>query len=218
MPYDFVNKPKHYNGHKLLIVKPDGTKEIVEYETINLIDSLAERLEEIGVPAAVIYKILTGLKYYDRLAGGKPDGDKSVFEKLAEDLRKIGWYVVHAADQLDENKDLEKAKENNVSKHVVKKIYISGAISGDKYWIKKFKAAELKLKEIYPEASILSPLVTEHYAEDDNWSYEDFMHIDFAMIDICDTIYFLNDWIKSPGALREFEYVKDKEWIMKVFE
>lgn len=101
--YDFVQKPKHYNGHKLKVQTNEDSKKVEAiYETIDLIDSLAERLEKIGVPASVIYKILTGLKYYDRLGGGKPDGEKSVFEKLAEDLRKIGWYVNHAADQLDE--------------------------------------------------------------------------------------------------------------------
>ena len=36
--------------------------------------------------------------------------------------------------------------------------------------------------------------------------YEDYMHIDFAMIDVADMVYFLNDWQDSPGAIREHEY------------
>ena len=212
MKYDFVNKPKHYNGHKLIVENSKGEKELATYETINLIDSVAERLEKIGVPAQVIYKILSGLKYYDRLGGGKPDGDKTIFEKLSEDLRKIGWYVVHAADQLDgETTKAERLKQENSKKLPnTCKIYVSGAISSDSNWKEKFADVELKLKKVFPHASIISPLITEEYAEDSNWSYEDFMHLDLAIIDICDMVYFLDDWETSPGAKREREYVIEK--------
>lgn len=214
MKYDFVNKPKHYNGHKLIVETSKGEKELATYETINLIDSVAERLEKIGVPAPVIYKILSGLKYYDRLGGGKPDGDKTIFEKLSEDLRKIGWYAVHAADQLDgETTKAEKPEKPEEQKKRLPdacKIYISGAISNDSNWKQKFKDAESKLKKAFPRASVISPLITEMYAEDSNWSYEDFMHLDLAIIDICDMIYFLDDWETSPGAKREREYAAEK--------
>lgn len=211
--YDFVNKPKHYNGHKLKVQLPNGQKVIATYETIDLINSYAERFEKIGIPLSVAYKVLTSVKYQDRLAGGKPDGEKSIFEKFSEDLRKISWYTVHGADELDEI-DLEKKEENPikaVGPYIPTKIYISGKITGDDNWKKKFKAAELKLKEAYPNATILSPLITDKYAEDPNWTYEDFMHIDFALIDICDMVYFLDDWQDSPGAVREFDYVSGKK-------
>jgi hypothetical protein len=39
----------------------------------------------------------------DRIGGGKPDGNKTVREKIAEDLEKIGWYVNHAAELIRKN-------------------------------------------------------------------------------------------------------------------
>lgn len=36
--------------------------------------------------------------------------------------------------------------------------------------------------------------------------YEDYMKIDFALIDICDSVYMMNDWEESPGAIRELHY------------
>ncbi len=199
MSYDFIN-PKHYNGHNLKIKLENGATAEGIYETIDLIDSLGERLEKIGVPHKVSYKILNCERYLDRIAGCKPDGEKTIFQKMAEDLRKISWYALRAADELDNTKiETEERK--------IKKIYISGAISSDPNWINKFKAAELELKERFQGITVITPILTEELSHDDNVSYEDFMTIDFALIDVCDAVYFLEDWNTSPGAVREYEYV-----------
>ena len=34
------------------------------------------------------------------------------------------------------------------------------------------------------------------------------MHVDFALIDVCDAVYLLNDWAGSSGARREKEYAE----------
>ena len=39
--------------------------------------------------------------------------------------------------------------------------------------------------------------------------HEDYMHICYAMIDICDAIFLLDDWQKSVGARAECQYAAD---------
>jgi hypothetical protein len=40
------------------------------------------------------------------------------------------------------------------------------------------------------------------------FSHKDYMHICYAMIDVCDAVYFLNDWKMSKGARMEHQYAK----------
>lgn len=40
------------------------------------------------------------------------------------------------------------------------------------------------------------------------FDYEDFMHIDMAILECCEQIYMLDNWEDSPGAKRELEYAK----------
>ena len=95
------------------------------------------------------------------------------------------------------------------------KLYISGAISSDPDWYNKFNTVEKRLQEKYTDAVIFNPILTSKYA--DKISYEDFMTIDMAIIDICDTIFFLRDWGNSKGAVREYHYAlsKNKNIIME---
>lgn len=95
--YDFVEHPAHYNGHT--IITKDGS---FEYETINYLEALVRRLESSLYPdeSGSVY---CAAKYLDRIGGGKPDGDKTTREKIAEDLRKISWYCNHASDLIKQN-------------------------------------------------------------------------------------------------------------------
>lgn len=95
--YDFVEHPAHYNGHT--IITKDGS---FEYETINYLEALVRRLDKYIYPdeSGSVY---CAAKYLDRIGGGKPDGDKTPREKIAEDLRKISWYCTHAADLIQTN-------------------------------------------------------------------------------------------------------------------
>ena len=95
------------------------------------------------------------------------------------------------------------------------KLYISGAISSDLNWYEKFSNAEKRLQERYDDAIIFNPILTSKYA--DKISYEDFMTIDMAIIDVCDTIFLLKDWKESKGAVREYHYAlsKNKNIIME---
>ena len=80
-----------------------------------------------------------------------------------------------------------------------KKVYIAGKITGFKHYRHKFKAAQSALEmqgHLAKNPAVLPP----------GFAYEDYMHICFAMIDVCDAVYFLADWRDSPGATREHEY------------
>lgn len=83
-----------------------------------------------------------------------------------------------------------------------KVIYISGRITGEPDYKAKFAAAKEKLQKDY---TVMLPTFID--AELD---YEAYMHIDLAMIDVCDAIYLMTGWELSPGARREASYAKDK--------
>lgn len=83
------------------------------------------------------------------------------------------------------------------------KVYIAGKITGENRAsvAEKFTSAMGKLKS----AGHLpfNPSVLPDYEDVD---HEDYMHVCFAMIDICDAIYMLKDWQTSAGARAELQY------------
>ena len=83
------------------------------------------------------------------------------------------------------------------------KVYISGKITGlpQRRVEKKFKDAEewLTIEGYIP----VNPAVME---QNPGLEYEDYMHIAIAMLDVCDAIYMLKDWMDSHGACRELRY------------
>ena len=94
-------------------------------------------------------------------------------------------------------------------------VYISGAITNDKHYRRKFAKAEKRLRkrgfEVINPAKIgdLMPKSFEHY---------DYLHIDLAMLDRANAIYMLPGWIDSRGARIEFRTAlrQGKEiWIEK---
>lgn len=82
-------------------------------------------------------------------------------------------------------------------------VYISGKITGDPDYIRKFADAELSLRA--KGYNIINPCDVGEYRF---LSYEQYMHVDFALIDVCDAIYMLKDWTGSSGARREKEYAE----------
>lgn len=69
----------------------------------------------------------------------------------------------------------------------------------------KFREANVKLSA--EGHTVFQPTVLPMYA---NVSHEDYMHICFAMIDICDAVYMLADWQQSIGARMERQYAMDQ--------
>ena len=77
------------------------------------------------------------------------------------------------------------------------KIYISGPISGVLDYKEKFDQAEKHLKEEYPNAEIINPTMI---VLPSTCTHEDYMKIDFMLLDLCDAIYMMPGWDLSKGA------------------
>lgn len=86
------------------------------------------------------------------------------------------------------------------------KIYVAGKITGENRWEMKAKftrtAEQLKREGNSP----FVPCVLPDYPE---VPHSDYMHICYAMIDVCDAVYMLADWQQSKGARMELQYACD---------
>lgn len=80
------------------------------------------------------------------------------------------------------------------------RIYISGKITGDENYKQKFAEAEKILEEQGHE--VINPArVAEALPE---LTYQQYLDIDYLLIEYCDAIYMLEDWIESKGARAEY--------------
>lgn len=77
-------------------------------------------------------------------------------------------------------------------------IYLSGRITGKPNYKRDFAKAERFLRG--KGFDVINPCKA---CEFDFFEYEDFMHVDFALIDIADAVFMLHDWVYSTGAHRE---------------
>lgn len=84
-----------------------------------------------------------------------------------------------------------------------RKVYIAGKITGFEGYKKKFEEAEKHL--ISQGAHPISPAVLPP-----GYEQAEYLHICFSMIDVCDAVYFLDNWRDSPGAQKEFQYASTK--------
>lgn len=87
------------------------------------------------------------------------------------------------------------------------KIYISGAISCDPDYEKKFWLAECALigkGHVVMNPSILPP----------GFSWDEYMIVALAMQSVCDATLLLKDWQNSPGAqIEQAEAIKAKQHV-----
>lgn len=88
------------------------------------------------------------------------------------------------------------------------KIYIAGKISGlDRQTVlEKFATADIALEK--QGHSCFVPCVLPNYPD---VPHEDYLHICYAMIDICEAVYMLSDWQQSIGARKELQYAADHQ-------
>lgn len=84
-------------------------------------------------------------------------------------------------------------------------VYVSGKITGDKNFKHNFRRMEKTL--VKRGFNVINPCKIGCY---DFFGYEDYMHVDFALIDVADTIYMMQNWRNSAGARRELEYAIQK--------
>ncbi|MBQ2395648.1 MAG: DUF4406 domain-containing protein [Bacteroidales bacterium] len=105
-----------------------------------------------------------------------------------------------------------------------KKIYISGPITGTKDYMSRFSTAHLSLaRQGY---SVVNPAMVNAMLPEDT-TYDEYMAMSFAMLDMCDSVYMLDGWQNSKGAKMEFEravknglniiYQTMPEWQQKIY-
>lgn len=88
-----------------------------------------------------------------------------------------------------------------------RKIYIAGKITGLDDYKERFKTAEEHL--LRQGYSVMSPAKLEGKFEQ-----AEFLHVCFAMIDVCEAVFFLDNWKDSPGAKTEHDYaIRKEKWI-----
>lgn len=88
------------------------------------------------------------------------------------------------------------------------KVYISGKITGDDNYIDKFVEAEERLRKQGYE-TINPAAVNMNLPESTTW--EEYMSVSIALLDMCDAIYMLKDWKDSRGACLEYGYALAKK-------
>lgn len=82
-------------------------------------------------------------------------------------------------------------------------VFILGKITNYAGFWGKFHYAEIKL--INQGFTVLNPADT--VARIKGLKHSDYMHICYAMIDICDTVAFLPNWKDSIGSKMEMDYI-----------
>ena len=86
------------------------------------------------------------------------------------------------------------------------KIYIAGKITGLPRAASALKFETVAAALTAEGDDVFIPTVLPAY---ESVPHEDYMHICYAMIDICDAIFLLDDWQKSKGARMECQYAAD---------
>ncbi len=85
------------------------------------------------------------------------------------------------------------------------KIYISGPITGNPDYKKQFSEVATKLRS--EGHQVLDPTVWAR--EGLELEYEEYMLLDFAMVDVADAVLMLPGWQNSKGAQREYWRAKE---------
>lgn len=85
------------------------------------------------------------------------------------------------------------------------KVYIAGKITGleEAGVLKKFNESVSQLKK--QGCITMSPAVL---VSNEGFEHSDYMHVCFAMIDVCDAVYMQKDWQGSKGARMELQYAR----------
>ncbi len=80
-----------------------------------------------------------------------------------------------------------------------KKMYIAGKITGYAEFVERFKDAERKQTEL--GFKVMNPAILPP-----GFEQEEYMHICYSMIDVCEVVYMLSNWKDSKGAVLEHIY------------
>lgn len=89
----------------------------------------------------------------------------------------------------------------------LKKVYISGPITGTQDYLERFERIENELPLIHQGVEVINPAkVNANLPESTTW--EEYMRMSQCMLSMCDGIYMMEGWQQSRGANLEYAYAK----------
>jgi hypothetical protein len=92
-------------------------------------------------------------------------------------------------------------------------VYIAGPMTGMPNWNRDaFLMAELRFTHM--NHTVLNPCNNIPLHEPEAISHDSYMKIAYAMLDACDTVYFLKGWENSKGAQLEHQYASKHDKTM----
>lgn len=91
------------------------------------------------------------------------------------------------------------------------RIYISGPITGTDDYMERFARSEEKLKK--RGYSVINPAAVNSMLPSDT-TYDEYMKMSLAMLDMCGAIYMMEGWEKSCGANMEYGYALANDYII----
>ena len=90
----------------------------------------------------------------------------------------------------------------------MKKIYISGKITGTTDYIQRFERVEKALSKYY---TVINPAkVNAQLPKETVW--EEYMKMSMCMLEMCNAIYMLKGWKDSKGARLEYNYAVENNY------
>lgn len=91
------------------------------------------------------------------------------------------------------------------------RVYISGPITGVENFLDRFIETASKLEK--DGMQVINPALTNGFMPKDT-TYEEYMKLDFLLLDMCEAIYMMDGWDKSCDANREYGYALAKDKII----
>lgn len=83
------------------------------------------------------------------------------------------------------------------------KIYISGPVTGTCDYRERFAEAEGFLRERHPDCEVVNPVrVLAELPGSTSW--EEYMRMSLAMLNMCEAVFLMKDWKESTGACIEY--------------
>ena len=93
------------------------------------------------------------------------------------------------------------------------RIYISGPISKrPNDALERFAAAKKDIIDTYgPEVEFIDPLdIGNATSNNANLTQDEFMKISYTLMELCDSIYFMDGWQDSIGCKQEYIYAQNR--------
>lgn len=87
------------------------------------------------------------------------------------------------------------------------KIYIAGKITGLPNYMELFQSKQTELES--QGYTVVNPSKLDGILGQD-FTHAEYMHICYSLIDICDAVYLLENWMDSKGACMELDYSIEK--------